>query len=632
MNNNITLNASMRSNLLSLRNISKQMDKTQLILATGKKVNSAIDNASAYYQARSLSNRAADLTALLDAMGQGIQTIEAATQGLTSGAEFLEQASAITMQAATASILTLPEKEWFVEQVGENGAVVSTAQELRDAIAAGKETICVYGAIDLGDISTSGGLTLKANQKLVGVGYFGNYDTTTDKFSSITATASATKNMINITGDNCVVSDLSINYQCGYATNNVGGVIYLSASGVTTNLKNLNIVANFDDTNVSAAIASYNLGTSSTINISGINNIEMSGRFGVGLYGRGIEINVGSNAIVNINNISEKNGYGIELSTDCILNAKQSSRINIKTVSFGMLLYTSGTANIHGNIYIESDKSNAISLYYTGNNHLNIASSAEVYFNQKNEGVNIQQNGGNGANTVDIMAGAKIAFEKDGNVKWYRVKENYNYQNTSTSKSVYISFDNVENILNVENTTAWSLPEIIAEMADSTNGDLSGYSASYQKILDEYDNLIMDSSYQGVNLLNGALKEITLNENRSSKYKVEGKDMSSKNIGLSRDKWETLDDVTKAMNELTAAVNSIRSFQEELGNHYSIIKTRINFTEALTDVLETGADNLTLADMNEASAEYLTLQTRQQLAINSLSLASQAARSVLSLF
>ncbi len=52
---NITLNASMRSNLLSLKNIATQMDKTQLILATGKKVNSAIDNASSYYQARSLT-------------------------------------------------------------------------------------------------------------------------------------------------------------------------------------------------------------------------------------------------------------------------------------------------------------------------------------------------------------------------------------------------------------------------------------------------------------------------------------------------------------------------------------------------------------------------------------------------
>ena len=45
-----------------------------------------------------------------------------------------------------------------------------------------------------------------------------------------------------------------------------------------------------------------------------------------------------------------------------------------------------------------------------------------------------------------------------------------------------------------------------------------------------------------------------------------------------------------------------------------------------------GADELTLADMNEASAQYLSLQTRQQLALNSLSLAAQSAQSVLSLF
>ena len=49
-------------------------------------------------------------------------------------------------------------------------------------------------------------------------------------------------------------------------------------------------------------------------------------------------------------------------------------------------------------------------------------------------------------------------------------------------------------------------------------------------------------------------------------------------------------------------------------------------------MLEVGADKLVLADMNEASAEYLMLQTRQQLAVNSLSLASQSAKSVLNLF
>ena len=102
---NITLTSPIRSNLLSLTNIAKQMDKTQLILATGKKVNTALDNASAYYQARSLTNRSADLNALLDAMDQGIQTIEAASQGIETATSLLEQMQSITTLRSLAESL-----------------------------------------------------------------------------------------------------------------------------------------------------------------------------------------------------------------------------------------------------------------------------------------------------------------------------------------------------------------------------------------------------------------------------------------------------------------------------------------------------------------------------------------------
>ena len=208
----ITLNASMRSNLLSLKNIATQMDKTQLILATGKKVNSAIDNASSYYQARSLTNRAADLLDLLNGMEQGIQTIEAANIGIEKATSVLEQMTSIVEQAGT--IVTIPSKEDIAERLGANGAVVTTADELYAAINAGKETICVYGHIDLGNIDAAGKeINLAANQKLVGVGYFADCDTEVDKFSSLTATATTAKNMINITKDGCMVSDLSISYK-----------------------------------------------------------------------------------------------------------------------------------------------------------------------------------------------------------------------------------------------------------------------------------------------------------------------------------------------------------------------------------------------------------------------------------
>ena len=163
----ISLTASMRSNLLSLQNIASQQDIVQNRLATGLKVSSAIDNPSSYYTASSLNNRAADLTALLDSMSQGIQTIKAASEAIASGTKFLEQAKAVANQALETAI---PAKEWFAEQAGENGAVVETAQELLDAVNAGKETIVVYGKIEMTDQT----VTLKQGQKLVGTEYFTN--------------------------------------------------------------------------------------------------------------------------------------------------------------------------------------------------------------------------------------------------------------------------------------------------------------------------------------------------------------------------------------------------------------------------------------------------------------------------
>ena len=95
----ITLTSSMRSNLASLKSIQSQMDTTQERLSTGKKVNSAIDNASSYYQSRSLTNRASDLESLLDSMGQGIQTIEAANEGIEAVTSYVEQLKSVAESA-----------------------------------------------------------------------------------------------------------------------------------------------------------------------------------------------------------------------------------------------------------------------------------------------------------------------------------------------------------------------------------------------------------------------------------------------------------------------------------------------------------------------------------------------------
>ena len=95
----ISLTASMRSNLLSLQNTQSLMDQTQERLSTGKKVNSAIDNPSSYYTAQSLTNRASDLSSLLDSMGQAVQTIQAANEGIEAITSFAQQAKAIANSA-----------------------------------------------------------------------------------------------------------------------------------------------------------------------------------------------------------------------------------------------------------------------------------------------------------------------------------------------------------------------------------------------------------------------------------------------------------------------------------------------------------------------------------------------------
>jgi flagellin-like hook-associated protein FlgL len=96
---NITLSAGIRQNLLSLQNTSADLTTTQEALATGKKVNTAFDNPTSYFTSQSLNNRANDLSALLDQIGQGQQTLDAANNGLTGLTSLLEQALSTAQQA-----------------------------------------------------------------------------------------------------------------------------------------------------------------------------------------------------------------------------------------------------------------------------------------------------------------------------------------------------------------------------------------------------------------------------------------------------------------------------------------------------------------------------------------------------
>ena len=121
---NIVLSAGVRSNLLQLQQTSDLITQTQTRLATGKRVNSALDNAINFFTAQGLDNRANDLSGLLDSMSNAINTIQAANNGITAITKLVQSAQALTSQANqttdTAVRATLASQfDQLVTQIGQ---------------------------------------------------------------------------------------------------------------------------------------------------------------------------------------------------------------------------------------------------------------------------------------------------------------------------------------------------------------------------------------------------------------------------------------------------------------------------------------------------------------------------------
>lgn len=95
----ITLSKAVRSNLLNLQSTAAAMGKTQERLATGMKVNSALDNPTNFFTASALNSRASDLNQLLDSVSNAVQTIAAADKGLSAITKLVESAQATARQA-----------------------------------------------------------------------------------------------------------------------------------------------------------------------------------------------------------------------------------------------------------------------------------------------------------------------------------------------------------------------------------------------------------------------------------------------------------------------------------------------------------------------------------------------------
>lgn len=252
-------------------------------------------------------------------------------------------------------------------------------------------------------------------------------------------------------------------------------------------------------------------------------------------------------------------------------------------------------------------------------------------------------------NTVQnrLATGKKVSSALDNPSAYFTAQSLYNRADDLSSIK-----DNVTQALNTVKAATEGLSGIekvltqmkgIGEQAKSatTAAERATYATQYDALRTQLDNLAKDASFNGVNLIKGTPDSLTatFNEGATATMTIAG--IASDSAGLSvtaANSWNNATIATGTTNiqgdidKISAALTTVRTSSATLGSNASMLKIRVDFTSSMVNTLKSGGDSLTNADLNEESASLLALQTRQQLAITSLTMANQSAQGVLRLF
>ena len=684
----------MRSNLLSLQQTAKLQDVTSNRLATGLKVSSAIDNPSSYYTAQALNSRAEDLSALLNSMGQGVQTIKAATEALEAGAKFLEQAKATANQALTQLV-----KKSTADFVAEGYTAIKAGMSTDDI-----QALIVDGAKLVLDADVVLDKSLNINAKNVTIEGNGH------KLSYTTSVAS---NMLNVKGNNTKINNIELVYN---NTNSAGGsAIAIDGAAASADISVIKLTGNGSKVYGIRALNKASLTLDNTIGIS------VSGTGSQKLVNGNAELWDGkSNTDAIVNQIG-KEGLAATAATQFYVGSKtgdfgqgswylpsmgelmdvygyDSDNITGGNGNSGMTGTNKTTINTALNALAAKDSTVAKALTnsnYWSSSEYNSDSSwvvamnvgdrygfneidsffvrcfqlvencfdpmngdaatvpkiGDIMYEDKSYGSAADYDGSKVAvgvvtkvsedgSSATIMNLKDLTFSSKNSVDNFNPDNPYGGSQQTTQHTINAKYKtDIAGITNydpnqllpaVKSSGTINVSNTFAPVSDTMVNP--NFVQQFNNILQQYNLLINDSGYKGTNLLKEQNLKVNFNEDRSSVVEILGRDASLKGLGLKNGNWEKITDVEKSVSELEEAISQIRSMSSELGNYYSIVTNREEFTQNLINVLTEGADKLVLADMNEESANMLALQTRQQLAVNSLSLASQASQSVLKLF
>ena len=594
----ISLSKAVRSNLLSLKSTADMMETTQNRLATGNKVNSALDNPSSWFTAKGLTNRASDLGSLIDSMANGIQTLEAADNGLSAMTKTLESMQSTLRQARQ-------DKSFQTSSMEINATAIGTT--------AAKSISFSGGALDAAvTTSISNGVKTGDNGFNGTNGTLGNAGTLTLQATSLNDNVAIT---VNLDADDTAETALD--------KINTALTTYGANSGITASVEDgqLKLASSKGETitadGTAAQAAGLKAGSSAgastaTLTASGGSDFSAADPSFQALDGESITVTSTGGTTFTYEFTSEATGQLADLQA-----AASAAGFTATAIDGGVTFTRTDGENFTATA---SDGATGTALGLGGASATSTGGVVALS--------DVTAANSFAAKTVDTLV-SEINANADlsGKIRASNDNGKLRIENQSTQK------------LEITGASAGSLTGAAAAKTDvAGNSVRAGLASQFNELRDQLDKLADDASFNGINLLRGDKLTITFNETGTSSIDIQTKDgetINAFNLGVPTQLEESqLDsDVTidGLLSDMKKALDDVRSQASTFGSNLSIVQNRKSFTTAMIDTLETGAGNLTLADMNTEAANLLALQTRQQLSQNSLSLASQADQSILQL-
>ena len=594
----IVLSAGVRKNLLSLQSTAQLMALTQNRLATGKKVNTALDNPFNYFTSQALNNRAGDMNALLDAMGQSQKTIEQADIGITAITKLVESAKSLAKQARQTTQPTATYQQTITGTAipadnATSSAAVGTANfttALAGVTASSKSSMVLDVTNMAGDWPdgatieiTFNGTTTIFESDSAGDGVAG----TNIGFANAADLATAldgifTGNVVNAGGTITITGDFTNDFTfAGTAAAQVtsnnnavdGGVLTINDGSTTSTFRK---VASGDEvpadgTFSDLATLQAALGASALVDVTLSNengSLQIANSSGTITVGGSIGTALGFNT-------APYSGTNAALGS----LAGQSLSIAVGTGAAQTFNFTSATTRTDLEAWLDG---------------------------------------------LTLGTGITIGLDATGAVE---------IESTSSEVITITGTGNTTTTLGLVGTNAGVYTPTVTVTDPSTQR--ADYQAEFNKTIAQIDSLARDSSYNGVNLLFGDNLKVVFNENGSSVLNIEGVTFDALGLGLAEltgDEFQNNVTTDAVLARIDEAMRMLRTQAATFGTKLGTVETRQNFTKSLIQTLQTGADNLVLADTNEEGANMLALQTRQSLSTTALSLSAQADQAVLRLF